>query len=241
MNRVIEKKASIIFPLNGVEYNVCTLIQKNNFGGFSYEFVPNYNVIGLIDKKQFCGIQGIDLDFKKDRYFRDEKNTFIYERVPPRNRVNLTEYLKNLSLDYYDPLEILLRKNTKYSGDPLRVVKYRERKESSLEEFKNLKKKEMIKKTISSIANGDSFKEKYSYKTIISKLNDYLFFYNEKIPKKSSNKVGRPNIEIDSSLIQVFDLYLSKDMSLNDCLELTGLSRRTFFRKLSNFKSGVKE
>lgn len=238
MNKVMEKKASIIWPYKGIDYNICTLVQIGTTDGFSYEFIPNYRVLKLINKDEFCGIQGIDLDLKKEKYIRKEDNTFIYERVPPRNRANISEYLRNLDLDYYDPLEILLRKKTRYSGDPLNVVPFIENKVVSLESFKKLKKKDMVRNVLSSIANGDTFIEKITYKEIITKFNDYMVFYNFKNPNKKENqKVGRPKILIENDVQQIFDYYKKKEITLLDALTITGLSRRTFFRKLKEYNS----
>ena len=114
MSKIIEKKASIIWPNKGINYNVCTLIERYDTNGFCYEFIPNYFVLSLINSSEFDGIQGIDLSKKQDSYFRDFIPVFVYERIPQESRQDIREYLSKLDLDFYDPLEIMLRDKSKY-------------------------------------------------------------------------------------------------------------------------------
>jgi len=128
MEKIVKKRASIIWPYEGINYNVCALTEICLPDGFAYEFVPDYFVLSLIDEKVFEGIQGIDLSRKQEKYIRDYIPVFVSERTPPENRVNIREILNELNLDYYDPLDIMVNTKDQYCGDKLFVVKYREKR-----------------------------------------------------------------------------------------------------------------
>ena len=103
--KTIESKGSIVIKDNGITYNICTLIQVIKGQSFSYTYIPNRNVIKLLPKGLFEGIQGLDLDLDVKEYHREGIPVFVSERVPPENRVGLYELLEKVGLDYYDPLQ----------------------------------------------------------------------------------------------------------------------------------------
>lgn len=92
---------------------------------FVYIFRPNYSVIDLLGPELFQGIPGLNLDLRHTEYIRKDKiPVFISERCPQRNRENLVELLESCNMDYYNPLEWLIRTDTRYFGDRLYVERY---------------------------------------------------------------------------------------------------------------------
>ena len=72
----IKKYGSIIFPYCGINFNICTIIETINGDDFYYTFIPNYNIINLIPSYAgFEGIQGLNLDIKKEKYERNRRFT----------------------------------------------------------------------------------------------------------------------------------------------------------------------
>lgn len=116
--------ADICIDINNKTLKICKLEyfeDENN--NFFYVFSPNYLAINLLNKRIFCGIQGIDLTLKKKHYVR--KNivpSFISERIPKKSRTNLKELIGNTKIDDYKPLEWLKKTKTRYFGDNLYVV-----------------------------------------------------------------------------------------------------------------------
>ena len=130
MARIISEKASLVIKDKGLIYNICTLTQFIDGEDISFKFVPNYSVIDLLPDGLFEGIQGLDLDLRKEEYYREGVPTFIYERVPQRNRIDLERYVKASGLDYYNPIAIL-KEGYKYAGDNIFATKYIDPKEVS--------------------------------------------------------------------------------------------------------------
>ena len=89
---------------------------------YKFIFTPNYSVISMLKPDIFQGIPGLDLDLKKKEYIRENRiPVFISERAPMKNREDLYELLETCNMDYWDPLEWLIRTDTHYSGDRLYV------------------------------------------------------------------------------------------------------------------------
>jgi len=116
-------EGSITIEHEGIIYYVSNLsytIWEDD--SFEFVFVPNYFVIDLLPTSVFQGIPGLNLDERKERYVR--KNimpTFISERVPQKNREDFFELLKEVGMDYLNPIEYLLKTKKQYSGDPLKL------------------------------------------------------------------------------------------------------------------------
>lgn len=122
MNKKIFE-GSIVLEDDGIIYYVSDIsyaIWEDD--SFEFVFTPNYFVIDLLPTNIFQGIPGLNLDERKEKYVR--KNimpTFISERVPQKNREDFFEVLKEAGLDYYNPIEYLLKTKKQYSGDPLKL------------------------------------------------------------------------------------------------------------------------
>lgn len=87
---------------------------------FRYELIPNYDVIDLLEPSYFQGIPGFNLDLRKARYVRENKTpTLIADRAPMQNREDLWQLLEECGMDYWDPLEWLVRTDRRYIGDRL--------------------------------------------------------------------------------------------------------------------------
>lgn len=95
---------------------------------FQYVFTPNYSVIDLVGPPLFQGIPGLNLDLRRDRYVRQNRvPVFISERTPSENREDVRELLDAVGMDYLDPLEWLIRTDTRYGGDNLYAVRFVQR------------------------------------------------------------------------------------------------------------------
>lgn len=87
---------------------------------FTYRLIPDYEVIDLLDPPDFQGIPGFDLEKRKDVYVRENRTpTLIADRAPMQNREDLQKLLRACDMDYWDPLEWLIRTPTRYIGDDL--------------------------------------------------------------------------------------------------------------------------
>lgn len=95
---------------------------------FCYELEPNYEVIDLLDSSDFQGIPGFDSSVCKTCYERDGRTpTLIADRAPMANREDLWALLDECGMDFWDPLEWLVRSPRRPLG--------RHREESSLREL----------------------------------------------------------------------------------------------------------
>ena len=89
------KKGQIFFPYKGIVFNVSEIIERFDGQSYSFSFKPDYKIISLIpDGAPFEGIQGLDLDLKKEFYERKDIPVFVSERIPPRNREGLYKLLE---------------------------------------------------------------------------------------------------------------------------------------------------
>ena len=240
--KTIETKASIVIKDKGLLYNICTLTQTiDNDGDFSYVFTPKYQVIDLIPKGLFEGIQGLDLDLKKENYRREGIPTFISERVPPKNREELFKDLNKVGLDYYDPLQYLLKTKEQYFGDNLKIVRFIENQSIDIDYSIITNSYETIRNILSNIAVGNEviinnkrINEK-DYFDILYPI--YLNFYSKKVleqQKSVKNRTykGRKPIQIkEDDFKQVLNMYNSKQMSLKEAISILGISRSTFIRR----------
>ena len=107
---------------------------------FQYIIKPYWKFIEQIPHGLFQGIPGIDMNLRREAYYRVNMTpTFISMRTPSESRENVRELMKLVGLDYYDRFEWLLRSEMRCGDDNLLVV----RKPSdnlriqSLEEIKN--------------------------------------------------------------------------------------------------------
>ena len=128
MKKNVTKATIFAVDKLNIKYPVCFLEQVY-FEDDTYEYIfkPYYKIIELLNSEFFQGIPGLNLDLKKEVYIRKNKMpTFIYERVPQKNREDLWELLDEVNLDYLDHLEWLIRTDKIYTGDNFVVEAYHE-------------------------------------------------------------------------------------------------------------------
>lgn len=244
--KIVESKASIVIKDNGLTYNICTLIQSIKGESFSYTYIPNRNIIKLLSKGLFEGIQGIDLDVNVDKYVRDGIPVFVSERVPPKNREGLYELLDKVGLDYYDPLQYMLRTSERYFGDNLEVVEYIFPKSVDIDYRNVTNLYPVVKEIVSNIALSNNVTisgniiDPQSYFEILYPI--YLNLYKKKLEaqkKSASNRKYRgrkpKNIKEDE-FNQIYALYKAKEITLRDALRIMNISRSTFIRRAKLFQ-----
>lgn len=96
---------------------------------FQYIFSPYWDEISLLPTNVFHGIPGINLDIKKEHYYRVNMTpSFIEMRTPGPSREDLWDLLDEVDLDYYDRFEWLLRTNKRCGDDNLIVERKRQPK-----------------------------------------------------------------------------------------------------------------
>ena len=91
---------------------------------FQYIIKPYWQFIDQIPYGLFQGIPGIDMDLRRDAYYRVNMTpTFISMRTPSESRENVRELMRLVGLDYYDRFEWLLRSEMRCGDDNLLVVR----------------------------------------------------------------------------------------------------------------------
>lgn len=100
------------------------IFEKFDDQNFQYIIKPYWKFIDQIPQGLFNGIPGINMDLRKEAYYRVNMTpTFISMRTPSESRENVKELMKSVGLDYYDRFEWLLRSEMKCGDDNLLVVR----------------------------------------------------------------------------------------------------------------------
>lgn len=133
---------------NENRYNVAEVsFERYDDQNFQYVFSPYWKLIEFLPKDVFNGIPGINMDVKKEHYYRVNMTpSFISKRTPSRTRENVKELLDEVGLDYYDRFEWLLRTD-RHCGDDNLVVERKRNEESVFETIDA--------ETINSVQPGD--------------------------------------------------------------------------------------
>lgn len=119
---VVKDKFNITYLLSKIEYFY------NEDETFKYVFTPSYSTISLLKSDIFQGLPGLNLDIKKEKYERINRvPVFISERVPNKNREDYYELLKEVNMEYMDPIEYLIRVKGQYFGDSYFVIAYKDK------------------------------------------------------------------------------------------------------------------
>ncbi len=253
---------------NNVDYAVATIEQiLFEDDSFEYRFIPNYSVINLTNSSFFQGIPGLNLELKKEQYVRNDSiPTFIYERTPQKNREDLWSLLEEVKLDYYNPLEWLIRSNKIYTGDKLIVKPYTE--PSTKNTLDTIHANDTFNlKSINDIANTNFLKLKKTLEIIVNGanlnaghfvINDenrqslYTLIYNLYINERNFRRIkqkqgiersknkykGRSRKKISyPKLVEIMTLYENKDITKEQAmLSLDLQSEATFYRRLKEFR-----
>ncbi len=106
-------------------YNVGEVIFER-FDDQNYQYIikPFWQLIDQIPSGLFQGIPGIDMDLRRDAYYRVNMTpAFISMRTPSQSRENVRELMRSVGLDYYDRFEWLLRSEMRCGDDNLLVVR----------------------------------------------------------------------------------------------------------------------
>lgn len=107
------------------DYNVGEIIfERFDEQNFQYIIKPYWELIKFIPEGIFQGIPGINMNIKKESYYRVNMTpVFISMRTPSESRENIQELMTSVGLDYYDRFEWLLRSEAKCGDDNLFVVR----------------------------------------------------------------------------------------------------------------------
>lgn len=105
---------------------------------FQYVIKPYWDEIKFIPKGVFNGIPGINMDLKRDRYYRvNITPALISMRTPSESREDVWELLSSVGLDYYDRFEWLLRSNSRCGDDNIIIVRKETARECAIENIQN--------------------------------------------------------------------------------------------------------
>lgn len=243
MAKIKTDKASLFIESKGLRFNICTLEQRYDGDEISFRFIPNYQVIDILPEGLFEGIQGLNLDKKKKEYVREGIPTFVSERIPPRNRVDIEHFIAKSGSDFYNPIA-LLKTIRHYSGDDIFAGDYISPAQLTLT---NDGSYSSIKQILSAIALGDrvsiegneidgttAFRTLYP---IYEKEYDAMLSRQKKgaetRKKQGSYKGRKPYVYNEKDLRQLARAYHAKEITIDSVLDITGWSRSTFFRKIN--------
>lgn len=235
--------------LYNLEYNVCKIVYiLYEDDTFKYIFTPNYSVIDLLDDSLFQGIPGLNLDLRKKEYIRDNIiPVFISERVPQKNREDYSELLKEVNMDYMDPILYLTKTNKKYFGDNFYVTPYEEKEIVTISKEKTENNMAILKKILTNLCLGNDV---FYNNKLIDDSNRKLFYEiyidlyknsydrNKKQQKegidraKTENKYrGRKPIEVDIMKFYYYlDLVQKRKITAKEAAKKLGISIDKYYR-----------
>ena len=245
-NICIKDNLNITYVLCKIEY-ILTEEKKAK-----YIFTPNYSVIDLLDNNIFQGIPGLNLDLRKDKYVRENITpTFISERVPTPNREDYYELLKEVNMDYMDPIKYLILSDKRYSGDTLFVIDYYDRKTVIMDIDNYRNSISVIKNIVSNLTGGNNVKindeiiddtNRKTFFNIFYKIYEKMYDSSKEKQKEGIEKAkqekkykGRKPISVD---ILKFD-YLEekvekKEITRQDLMKELGISKDKYYRLRKN-------
>lgn len=213
-------------------------------------FTPSYSTISLLKSDIFQGLPGLNLDIKKEKYERINRvPVFISERVPNKNREDYYELLKEVNMEYMDPIEYLIRVKGQYFGDPYFVIAYKDKEKIDLD---NLKGKytntELIKIILDNIAIGNDIifndtlinddNRKLIYDILIKLYKRSVTYKKEKqlegisLAKINGKYKGRKRIEIDViNFLNYLNKINNKEITVKEVCKNLGITIDKFYRE----------
>lgn len=107
------------------KYNIGEIIfERFDDQNFQYIFKPYWDLIECLPINLFSGIPGINMEIKKEAYYRVNMTpVFISMRSPSENREDVKELMAEVGLDYYDRFEWLLRTSKRCGDDNFVVIR----------------------------------------------------------------------------------------------------------------------
>ena len=121
------RKAGIIkvYDRNNNRYSVGEIVlERYDDQNYQYIIKPYWNLIESIPSGVFQGIPGINMDLRRDMYYRVNMTPAIISmRTPSESRENVRQLMAAVGLNYYDRFEWLLRSESKCGDDNLIVVR----------------------------------------------------------------------------------------------------------------------
>lgn len=241
----------------GITYRLCQIeYTVRDDDTYAWKFIPDYSVIDLLSSDIFQGIPGLNLDLRKSEYVRENvMPVFISERSPSKNREDLWKLLEEAGMDYYDPLEWLLRTTTRYSGDALYVRPVENfEKEILIDDINFLGNRSsiMTKKILQLICGGCRIKftdceindtnRKVIYTVLVSLYRKEKSYVDGKrregIDKACLNGKfkGRKRMKLDPlKLLEVMSMYRDGLITEVQGMQKLNISRSTFERRYKEF------
>ena len=241
---VVKDKFNITYLLSKIEYFY------NEDETFKYVFTPSYSTISLLKSDIFQGLPGLNLDIKKEKYERINRvPVFISERVPNKNREDYYELLKEVNMEYMDPIEYLIRVKGQYFGDQYFVIAYKNKEKIDLD---NLKGKytntELIKIILDNLAIGNDIifndtlinddNRKLIYDILIKLYKRSVTYKKEKqlegisLAKINGKYKGRKRIEIDViNFINYLNKINNKEITVKEACKNLGITIDKFYRE----------
>ena len=241
---VVKDKFNITHLLSKIEY-FC-----NEDETFKYVFTPSYSTISLLKSDIFQGLPGLNLDIKKEKYERINRvPVFISERVPNKNREDYYELLKEVNMEYMDPIEYLIRVKGQYFGDPYFVIAYKDKEKIDLD---NLTGKytntDLTKIILDNIAIGNDIifndtlinddNRKLIYDILIKLYKRSVTYKKEKqlegisLAKINGKYKGRKRIEIDViNFLNYLNKINNKEITVKETCKNLGITIDKFYRE----------
>ena len=114
-----------VYDRHNRKYSVGEIIfERFDDQNFQYIIKPYWKFIDQIPHGLFQGIPGINMDLRREAYYRVNMTpAFISMRTPSESRDNVRELMRSVGLDYYDRFEWLLRSEMRCGDDNLLVVR----------------------------------------------------------------------------------------------------------------------
>lgn len=105
-------RKNILFKVAKITY------EKFEDEEYQYSFSPYYDVIDALPSSIFQGIPGLNLDLRKQTYWRVNMTpVYVTERSPSANREGLAKLLKIAGMNYLNRLEWMTKTSFTYMGD----------------------------------------------------------------------------------------------------------------------------
>ncbi len=92
----------------------------------AWRFIPDYQAIERIAKRYpiVWWVPGIDLSLHKPFYYRDHVPSFVRDRIMPKSRPDVQDFLKAHNIPCYDPFEMMIATEGCAGVDPFRVRRH---------------------------------------------------------------------------------------------------------------------